>query len=154
MTETVLRTARFGELAYAETHIVHLVGGLLGIPGTDRVLVVQPGGTGPLCWLQSVTDPALAVVVADLAYVAPDYRPVVSAADLAELELERPEDAIVLGVAVLASDPQASTVNLRAPLIINPVLRRGRQIVMEDDRYAIRHPLVLPTAKAMAAGQG
>lgn len=150
MTATMLHTARFGAIAYEDSHVLHLGGGLIGISDMDRVLVVQPGGTGPLYWLQSVDEPELAVVVADTAQVVPDYKPEIAAADLADLDLKRPEDALVLGVCVLASDPGASTINLRAPLIVNPVRRRGRQVLLDDERYSLRHPLLLHAAPAVA----
>lgn len=152
MTQTVLQTTRFGELVFDESQILHLSGGLIGIPDTDRVLVVQPGGSGPLYWLQSADDARLAIVVADLGLVASDYRPVVSADDLSDLELTNPEDALVLGVCVLSSEPGASTVNLRAPLIVNPALRRGLQLLLDSDEYPLRHPLSVAPVGA-AAGE-
>lgn len=151
MTTTVLATARFGEVTFDESQVLQLAGGLVGIPGTDRVLVMQPGGEGPLYWLQSAERGDVAVVVADLAQVAPDYRPVIPPADLTELGLAEPSAAILLGVCVLAHDPAQSTVNLRAPLVVNPIARRGRQVLLDDERYAIRHPLVLAPAPALAA---
>lgn len=139
-----LQTPRFGELVFDESQVLNLLGGLIGIPGTSRLLVLQPGGEGPLYWLQSADDPDVALVVADLAQVAPDYQPVMAAADLADLALHEPEQALVLGVCVLAADPKDSTVNLRAPLIVNPIVRLGRQVLLDDERHSVRHALAVP----------
>lgn len=150
MATTVLKTVRFGELTFDETQVVHLIGGLIGIPGTDRVLVLQPGGMGPLYWLQSVERPEVAIVIADLAQVAADYRPVIPKQELLELGADQPEQALLFGVCVLAEDPQKSTVNLRAPLVVNPIQKRGRQIVLDNEQYPLRQPLLLPQPAALA----
>jgi flagellar assembly factor FliW len=34
-----------------------------------------------------------------------------------------------------------STVNLRCPVAVEPHTRRARQVILEGDRYHMRHPL-------------
>jgi flagellar assembly factor FliW len=35
--------------------------------------------------------------------------------------------------------PQAATANLVSPILINPKLRRGKQVVLEHPQYSYRH---------------
>lgn len=35
----------------------------------------------------------------------------------------------------------ASTLNLRCPVVINPDLHRGMQVILDDDSYEMRHRL-------------
>jgi flagellar assembly factor FliW len=58
------------------------------------------------------------------------------------LQLKRPEDAQVLAVVKIPDDLNKMTVNLRAPIVINTVNNRAAQIVLEDERYSLRHPVV------------
>jgi flagellar assembly factor FliW len=42
-------------------------------------------------------------------------------------------------IATVRLDPFRISINLRAPLIINPEKRIARQIILEDPRWAIQH---------------
>ena len=44
-------------------------------------------------------------------------------------------------VTVPDGDVGAATANLRAPLVVNPVTHRARQLVLTDGVHAIRRPL-------------
>lgn len=140
--EATISTARFGELPYNPQHLLTLSGGLIGLPEAERFIVIAPHGPeGPLYWLQSVDRGDLAVVVADVARVVPAYKPEVPPAELSDLSLSSLAEAMVLGVCVLSDTPAKSTINLLAPLIVNPVTRQGRQVLLEDGKWSARHPL-------------
>ncbi len=51
------------------------------------------------------------------------------------------EAALYCLVTVPDGDVTAATANLRAPLVVNPVTRQARQIVLTDGVHAIRRPL-------------
>lgn len=139
-----IKTRRFGELVYTPEQLLIFPGGLIGIPDMERFIVLAPNGPqGPLYWLQSADRGDLALVAADVAQVAPAYKPVIGEHELASLGLSSLGEAMVLGVCVLGDTPASSTINLLAPLVINPVNRRGRQVLLDDANWSARHPLVM-----------
>ncbi len=44
-------------------------------------------------------------------------------------------------VAVAGGDPLKMTANLKAPLLVNPDRRIGRQVILGSQTYSIREPL-------------
>lgn len=138
-----IETLRFGELGYRPEQLLVFPGGLIGLPEMKRFIVLAPNGPqGPLYWLQSADRGDLALVAADVAQVAPAYKPVVGQDELHSLGLSSIGEAMVLGVCVLGDTPASSTINLLAPLIVNPVNRLGRQVLLDDANWSARHPLV------------
>lgn len=59
-----------------------------------------------------------------------------------ELELESPEDVFLYSIVTLTDSIENSTVNLRAPIVINRKNNLAKQIVLQDEAYEIKHPLM------------
>ena len=62
--------------------------------------------------------------------------------DLHSLGIEREEDVVKLVVSVISEDPLQTTVNLKAPIIINHKRMAGKQIVLSNSDYHTHQPLV------------
>ncbi len=77
--------------------------------------------------------------LADAAVFAPSYAPPIPAAALEALELE-PGEAPQLLV-VLNHSPGSTTVNLMAPIVLNPGTRRCTQVVLDGRDYPLRADL-------------
>jgi flagellar assembly factor FliW len=117
-----------------------------GLPGFERtrhfVLVTSPA-IAPFTIVQGTDADAPAFVAVDPHCVTRDFQTRLDAADLSRLKARG--DGPLLWLALVTARPQAvATVNLRAPLVINPASMRGIQVVPSDSVYAVDHPL--PTA--------
>ncbi len=44
----------------------------------------------------------------------------------------------------MPGDVRAMTANLQAPLVINPATRLGKQVILTDERFSLRHPVFGP----------
>lgn len=82
---------------------------------------------------------AVRLFLADAAVFAPSYAPPITAAALEALELE-PGEAPQLLV-VLNHSPGSTTVNLMAPIVLNPGTRRCTQLVLDGRDYPLRADL-------------
>lgn len=60
---------------------------------------------------------------------------------ISELNIEKPEDVLVLNIITLGKTLESSTVNLKAPIIINIKNNKGKQLILQDDKYKIKEPL-------------
>lgn len=130
-------SARFGSIEVPEDSVLTFSDGLLGFAGARRFVVI-PHGTGtPFAWLQSVDRPALAFLLLPGA-AFPDYSRAVPS-DV------RGDSEVWVIVTVPGGKPQEMTANLLGPLVIDEKTRRGRQVILSDDRYSTRHRVFAAT---------
>lgn len=59
-----------------------------------------------------------------------------------ELEIVKAESVMILNILTLGVDIKNTTVNLKAPVIINIDNRLGKQIILEGEKYKIKTPLL------------
>lgn len=107
-------------------------------PHVDFVLRGVDGAPG-LFALEAVDRPELRLFVADAAVYVPDYAPQVPAAALEALQVKGAAHATTFVVVNPASG--TPTVNLQAPIVLNPQNRRCTQIVLDGRDYPIRAEL-------------
>lgn len=135
-----IKTSRFGEIEIDESKMIDMQNGLLGFEDT-RKYVLLSGENSDFYWLQSAENPELAFPCMLPNCVCGNYEAHADEQVIADIELENDDDALVLCAVVIPEDIKKTTVNLRAPIIINNVSKKGVQIVLDDNRYAIRHPV-------------
>lgn len=58
-----------------------------------------------------------------------------------ELDIKNEKDLLVLCLITLGKSLKDSTANLKAPIIINIKNNRGKQLILQDDKYKIKEPL-------------
>lgn len=70
-----------------------------------------------------------------------DYEIDLSDEFIEELNIKNPEDVLVLCLITLGKTLKESTVNLKAPIIINIKNNKSKQLILQDDKYKIKEPL-------------
>jgi flagellar assembly factor FliW len=128
----LIRTTRFGSIPVKPDDVVTFANGLIGYESCQRWILLADAEIDHVGWLQSVTNPEIAVAVVSPRRFVPDYAVHVTRSQLAPLELTGVDQAYVLNL--LARNGGRLTVNLRAPLIINLDRRMGRQVITADDQ--------------------
>lgn len=134
-----IKTAHLGEIEADESGIIEIRGGILGFEDQTRFIMIDDNESTPFMWLQSLDREATAFIVINPFLVVPRYAPEISDNDGQSLELDDPAQAMVIAIATLRRNPFRISLNLRAPLIINPAKRIARQIVLEDAQWQIQH---------------
>ena len=133
---------RFGRVSFKEENAIVMPGGLPGFPGRRRF------GLSPLpnprfeqfVLFQDLDDPSLCFLVMP----ASVNSELIDSADvdeaLASCGIAR-EDATFLLIVTLRKEDEriVTTVNLRAPIILDTDRKIARQYVMPNGKYAIRH---------------
>jgi flagellar assembly factor FliW len=136
----VLQTKYFGELTIKESDILHFGHGLPGFETVTRfVLVDNEEEDSPFKWLQGIDEPKPAFVLVNPFLIRKDYEVNLDDDVLKELDIREPESASVYCIVVVPEDINKMTVNLQAPLVINNVKNLGRQLILDTDRYGVRH---------------
>ncbi|OXM86362.1 flagellar assembly protein FliW [Paenibacillus rigui] len=121
-------------------------GSLLGFSECDKFhfsLVDEDGFYG---FIQSESEQSLGFVVVNPFIFYKDYAFEVEESVKKVLNLESPDDTIVLSIVTIHEHFQRSTMNLLAPLVININNNVGRQIVLPPKTaYGTKEPLFQQT---------
>jgi flagellar assembly factor FliW len=129
-------------IEHLESRELHFDEGLIGCPDW-RKFVLEPDAAGPaILLLRSLDEAGVALYVADPFTILPEYEFEVGEEDSRDLALSDPGDAFVLVVLTVHADPASVTANLLGPLVINVRTGRGRQLVLAESGYSVRHPIV------------
>lgn len=59
-----------------------------------------------------------------------------------ELSIECQEDVLILGIITLGKSLETSTINLKAPIVINIKNGQARQFILQTEVYETKHPLI------------
>jgi len=133
-----LETTRFGAIEIEDSAVITLTQPIIGFE-ENRRFVILPGPEGsPVQWLQSTDRGDLAFLIMDPRAVVPDYHVDLNSHDLAELAASGVEELNVYTLVVVPQDKTQVRTNLRAPLIINPKQRLGKQTILERSDYPIQ----------------
>jgi flagellar assembly factor FliW len=132
----------FGTFDVDDRAVIHFAEGLPGFETTRRFVLLSSPEVAPLHLLHHVEGPAASFLAVDPRIVLPGYRAVLGAAD--RVRLGATDDAALLWLALVTMDPaQGASVNLRAPIVINPMRMVGFQMMPHNSLYPLRHPLAL-----------
>ena len=138
----LLQTKYFGQVDCPEEHVLRFAGGLFGFEDEKSfALLPFEGSGGSLLCFQSTVTPQLAFVALNPFDLKPDYAPVLTAAELAALGVERSEELCFYALCVVRSPVADSTVNLRCPVAVNDRTCQAAQVILDDDSYHMRHSL-------------
>jgi flagellar assembly factor FliW len=132
-------TARFGEVYYSEKDLIHFAKGIPGFEKLNRFLLIGEEKHEPFKFLQSVDFPPLSFPLLDPRLIVPDYQFAPSEDQTQELGLQDPGEALVYSIVTLSEKQQS--VNLFAPLVINPLNRKAAQVILLKSGYRVDEPL-------------
>ena len=135
----IIHTKIFGPIEVPEESIILFPQGLVGLPWLKRFVLIQEEGLEPFFTLQSVDEADFALWVVPAIFIEVEYAPPV---DKAEIEDLGEEDDIVPMIIIWTEEnengKQMAYANLKAPLLINPKIRKGRQIIIDEEEYLLR----------------
>jgi len=121
-----------------------LPAGLIGFPDVHRVELIFNPDELPLMWLRDAANFALNFIVIEPQGLVPDYAIEISDDDAALLGVESAGDLLMFNIVnYRAESPDAATVNLIGPILVNRHTLVGRQVVITNYAgYSARHPLL------------
>lgn len=137
-----LQTKYFGEIEYEAGDVVHFPTGPFGFEEEHEFLILPfEGGAGSLLCFQSIRTPALAFVAMDPFSLDPDYAPELQPKELRALGVKESQELGFYVLCVVKKPVSESTVNLKCPVAVHPETRVAQQVILETDRYEMRHLL-------------
>jgi flagellar assembly factor FliW len=138
-----INTSRFGEVEVDESARISIPGGLIGFPEQESYVIIRHNPESPFLWFQSVEEPDLAFVIVDPRLFKPDYEAPLTTRVLNLVQAESVEDVSVFVIVTIPpGQPEAMTANLLGPLVFNTSKRIVRQVVVENEEYSHRYPIM------------
>lgn len=135
-----INTVNFGELQVGNEEIITFPEGILGFPELRRYCLVDPADDTLILWLQSLDDSRIAFAVLEPKIFKPDYVVKLSAQELKQLRLDNINQSIVFTILTIPrGDATQMTANLKAPIVINLKEQVGRQVVLQENEYSLKH---------------
>lgn len=138
-----LLTKDYGTISYEDADLFEFPDGLFGFPEIHHYL--------PLCLndqedttmllLQGVENVNVAFVVFNPFVLDPDYHPVLTPEELSYLGVRKEDELSYYVTCVLKDNYLENTVNMKCPLVLNPALHKGMQVILEGSKYEYRHRL-------------
>ncbi|MNV05361.1 Flagellar assembly factor FliW [compost metagenome] len=134
----LIHTASWGELEIVEDQVYHFPKGIPGFEEETEFALVSVE-EGIFTYLQSTKEPELAFLLVDPFDYYPEYEFELPTSDKEELQIVN--QVIVRSIISLKERVEQSTINLLAPVILNPEKQIGKQMVLHNSAYETRHLL-------------
>ena len=144
MTETEMiriHTVNFGDIEVPEDKIINFKEGVPGFPQIHRFATLEFEDLRPFQYLQALDGPPVALLIVNPFVIDPGYKFQLSNSDMEDIQTANPEDVAVYVVATIPNDAEQATINLIAPIVINVKMRCGKQVILHESGYSVKHPL-------------
>ena len=136
-------TTRFGVIEVDEDLIITLPEGIIGFDQCKRFVIIQHDDVSMFRWLQSLDIAAIAFPIIDPNEFREDYAPIVSDSDVRSLALTAEMNPLLFAIVTIpAGNPRSMTANLLGPIVVNPITRNGKQIIVPDQGFTTRHVIL------------
>lgn len=138
------KTRLFGTIDIEDEKVITLESGMIGFPFLQKFTLIfdeeKEKKATSIMWLQSMDEGEVAFPVMHPNEIKPDYNPTVNDEMLVPLGKLNDENTYVLVTVTAAAEARETTVNLKAPIVINTDTKKGCQIIVEDD-YPVKFNL-------------
>lgn len=114
-----------------------------GIPGFEylKQFILLEQEESSFCQLQSIEQESIAFVVVNPYQLDTQYAPHIHESYFERLGGGKTEDFVLYSIVTLGETLDKTTVNLKAPLLIQVEKRIGLQVFVEDNKYKMKQPV-------------
>ena len=148
-----LTTRVFGEIDIEDEKIINFEDGIIGFPDLKKFTLIydeEKENNSNIIWMQSLDEPAFAMPVMNPLLVKENYNPIVEDELLKALGNLAEENTLVLVTVTVPQNIEKTSVNLKAPIVINAKEKKTVQVIVEDEdvKYEIYDILQAQKEKA------
>ena len=136
-----IHTVNFGALEVPEDKVISFKEGLPGFPQLHRFVILELDELKPFHYLQALDDPPIALFIINPFIVDTAYKFQLTASDMEDIRSTNSAELATYAVATIPENPNEATLNLMAPIVVNDRDRCGKQVILHESKYSVRHPL-------------
>ena len=124
--------------------IIHFDEGLIGFSEFKDFILMENEGLTPFRLLQSLESPQVGFLVLDPTMLVSSYYNHIPKRDWDAIGINGGDATKPLAfvIVVIGSTPESSTGNFQAPLLVNYEKMIGKQVILTEPGFSVRHPLV------------
>jgi flagellar assembly factor FliW len=137
-----IHTVNLGNLEIPDDKVINFKEGLPGFPQIRRFAILEAEEIKPFQYLQALDDPPISLFVINPFLVDPGYEFRLTDSDMEDVCSKNSAELAVYAVATIPADPSQATLNLMAPIVVNDRARCGKQVILHESKYAVKHPLL------------
>jgi len=137
-----IKTKNFGLVSYNEEDVLYFDDGIPGFEGLKSFILLSVDEYTPFKWLQSLDDTNIAFVIIDPKAIVKDYKVELDEETVKLLDIKDLNHILVFAIVVIPDEIEKMTANLKAPIIVNAENNKGMQILLDNDDYMIKHPIL------------
>jgi flagellar assembly factor FliW len=136
----IIETTHFGQIEINEENILDFEEGILGFEDIRRFGIINSEDPeSPFSWIQAIEKPELAFALVDPFAIKKDYDFELKDENANFLRIEDPSQVAVFAIVVIPEDTKKISMNLKAPIIVNTNNKKAAQIILNSDKYTVRH---------------
>ncbi len=139
-----ISTTRFGAIGVDVEDLLHFPKGIMGFEECRNWVLLSDPTSDAVGWLQSAERPGTALPVISPRRFVPDYRVRVGQSQMAALECSDTDR--IFALIVINHQDGRTTMNLRAPIMVNLDRCLGCQVITSDDQ-PLQAELVKPSVQ-------
>ncbi|ASN04728.1 flagellar assembly protein FliW [Virgibacillus necropolis] len=130
-----IQTKYLGEVDSNEELVINFFSGLPGFTNESKFMLLDLPGNPVFQILQSIITPDIAFVLTNPYHFHQDYAFELDSTVNESLKITNEKDVTVFSIVTLKDPFENSTLNLKAPIIINPTSKLGKQYILNVDNY-------------------
>jgi flagellar assembly factor FliW len=138
-------TKYHGSVEIIESEVLTFQKGIPGFPSEKQFALLPLSEDDIFYVMQSIPTPGLAFVLSSPFNFFGEYDFDLEETVIAELDLESENDVLVYSILTIQDPFEKTTANLQAPIIINSKNRRAKQVILYNEQYNTKHPIIKKT---------
>lgn len=135
-----IQTAFLGEVTIEESQIVNFQHGIPGFEEEREFAIIPLEESSIYQVLQSIKTAQIAFITVN-PFVFTNYSLDLDESTIHTLEIKSEEDVAILSIVTVKEPFSDSTLNLKAPIVININSQKAKQTILENSEFPLRHPL-------------
>lgn len=136
-----LNTKYHGVKEYKQEDIITFNKGIPGFENLRKFILFNVEDNDIFSILHSIEDENIGLIVVSPFNVDKGYEFNLDEEIVSSLKIKKPSDVVVLNTVTLNSDINNITVNFKAPIVINMELKLGEQVILDNEKYQVKHQL-------------
>lgn len=133
-----LHTRYLGEVTIDPDKVLHFPNGLPGFPEETKFVLLDLPGNPVFQTLQSVKTSEIAFIVTNPYYFYAEYTFHLDKQIIEQLRIQTEADVMVLSIVTIKDPFDQSTLNLKAPIIMNATIKIGKQYILNENHFPVK----------------
>ena len=141
-TETTDNSNSYGGIPVRGFKNLDLLNGLPGFEHLRAFVLEELEGYAPFCALRSTEQPEISMLVIDANLLSVWKNIDLPPRELQILGLDKTADSEQYVILKVSQGSQEFTANIKAPIVFNPESGAANQVILDNARLSVEHPLI------------